>query len=97
MNAIETLTAAVMTSDSLDSLAANLTALQSVLDAENEGESIRTRIDEICDITSLPAFSEEADIPENDGWGGAYSWDATRLLTRGENNEWVIRPRKIEA
>jgi hypothetical protein len=97
MNTIENLIASVMHSESLDTLSANLNALQIALDAENEGQSIRTRIDEICDITSLPLFTADTDIPENDGDGGAYSWDARRFLTRDENNEWVIRSREIEA
>lgn len=83
---IETLTNAVMTSTNLDALLENLNALADACREDENG----LRPDEACDMSSLPAFTSETDIPENDGAGGAYSWDATRRLTLDANGGWII-------
>lgn len=87
---IDTLTASVMASASLDKLLENLHALADACREDENG----LRPDEVCDMSSLPLFTDEPDIPENDGMGGAYSWDATRRLTLDVNGDWVIVPRR---
>lgn len=90
MDTISTLANAVMTSPNLDTLRDNLNALAAACREDENG----LRIEEAVDTTSLPLFTEETDIPENDGHGGAYSWDATRLLRPDVNGRWEIVPRR---
>lgn len=71
--------------------ATNLDALRDVLntiEAELTGDGA-PKLTDVIDTTSLPVFggTEPADTR------GIYSWDESRILTPGNANNWIIRPR----
>lgn len=63
-------------------------------DDERESDIFRT-LDLLfgVDVCELPIFSDETDIPENDGQGGAYSWDKTHYLHMDNYNGWCLLKR----
>ena len=49
-------------------------------------------------LASLPLFTDEEDIPENDGQGGVWSWDGERVLVTSDEpgKAFAIEERRLD-